>query len=112
MNNLFDVFGVQWDEFIRAITEGRLQQPFLVRQLSAAGKVEWRLYAVAPKTLVTVNTFLNERRSWRTIDGALSDIERKVGAGFPAMRIFSSAQSVPFDGLVWVETERRLQGDC
>lgn len=108
MLNESDVFGVQWDEFINSLDDGRAQQPFLAQVIDSKDKPTWRLNAIAPKTVWIVNTVHIERRSWRTLDGALSDVERKMGRDFPPLTNFPNPSSFPNKHMGWVGHEQRL----
>lgn len=53
------------------------------------------MYAASATTLVQVVTFHHERRYWRTIDGALSELQRAMeGALLPPFTLYFSVESV------------------
>ena len=82
--------------------------PFLAQVIDSKDKPTWRLDAIAPKTVWIVNTVHIERRSWRTLDGALSDVERKMGKDFPPLTIFPNPSSFPNEHMGWVGHEQQL----
>jgi hypothetical protein len=84
--------GLQWVEFCRALGNGELIRPFLVRE-TAEDKANWFLYAQRGDLIVLVLTLRHERRSWRTLDGAVADLSRQL-PDFPPLTIYSSEEAV------------------
>ena len=87
------VFGLEWADFLRSLKGGTISQPVLVRETEATEKAEWYLYAVSPRTLVQVLTVKKKPRSWRTVDGALADLERDYGE-LPPVTVYGSVDTV------------------
>jgi hypothetical protein len=90
------VYGLPWGEFAQALKAQTLKAPFLVREVDPAGKSQWFLYALSPLTLVQVLTFTRKARFWRTVDGALSDLERELG-DLPALTVYGSVEQVALE---------------
>ena len=90
------IFGVQWRQFIPSLRSGAFTDPFLVRETSPGEKEEWYLYAKSATTLVQVMTLIHTRRAWRTVDGALRDLEREIGK-LPTITVYGSIEACAAD---------------
>jgi len=88
--------GLRWADFCRSLKDGELSKPFLVRE-TIEGKPSWLLYAQRGELIVQVLTKRDERRSWRSIDGAISDLSRQL-PDVPPLTVYSSEASVDFTG--------------
>ncbi len=88
-----DIYGMEWADFTAALKQGSVSRPFLVRETDEEDKPEWFLYAISKRTLVQVLTFKKKRRSWRTVDGAIRDLERDVGE-LPPILVHGSVDTV------------------
>lgn len=97
------VLGMELSEFVQNIGTGALTSPFVVCEESepdASGKLKtsWVLYAVSPRTLVQVLTRAKTTREWRTLDGVVSDLRRKLN-DFPPITIYVSVEAVTLSDL-------------
>lgn len=88
-----NMVGLEWADFINALKLGTVSRPFLVRETDDEEKPEWFLYAVSPRTLVQVLTYKKKRRAWRTVDGAIRDLERDLGE-LPPIQVHGSVDTV------------------
>ena len=90
------IFAVDWADFCASLRSGTLKNPFLVRETEPDQKPEWYLYAQSPDTLVQVMTYKKQRRSWRTVDGAIRELEREF-EDLPTLLLFGSVDAVKLD---------------
>lgn len=87
------IFAIDWADFCASLRSGTLTNPFLVRETEPDQKPEWYLYAQSPDTLVQVMTYKKKRRSWRTVDGAIRELEREF-EDLPTLMLFGSVDAV------------------
>lgn len=91
--------GLLWAKFVNALKEGEVSRPFLVCETHPEEKPLWSLYAESGHTLVQVQTMRGDPRSWRKLDGAISDLKRAmdgVGSLLPGIVVYASPDAVVF----------------
>lgn len=89
--------GESWADFIAGLRDRSIQNPFLVREDNDL-QTSWFLYGSSEAGLVYVLTVRKERRSWKTLDGAVRDLAREI-PDFPSLLIHASPDAVPLDSL-------------
>lgn len=90
--------GESWADFIAGLRDQTIQNPFLVQESSDDRQAAWFLYGCTEQGIVFVLTSRKERRSWKTLDGAVRDLAREISE-FPSLLIHASPDAVPLDSL-------------